>query len=76
MSTDASAITLTTTDGKEQPLGLTDVAIYEVKEDGTVVKADASAIVAGRDYVRYYEKDNLHVAPFAELYIIDGYTPD
>ena len=75
MSTDASAITLTTTDGKEQPLGLTDVAIYEVKEDGTVVKADASAIVAGVDYVEYYKASSLNKAPMAQLYIIDGYTP-
>ena len=73
MSTDASAITLTTTDGKEQPLGLTDVAIYEVKEDGTVVKADASAIVAGVDYVEYYKASSLNKAPMAQLYIIDGH---
>lgn len=71
MSSDSTAITVRV-GGKDEPIGLTGVAIYEVKEDGTVVKADASAIVAGRDYVRYYEKDNLHVAPFAELYIIDG----
>ena len=74
MSSDSTAITVRV-NGKDEPIGLTGVAIYEVKEDGTVVKADASAIVAGRDYVRYYEKSNLNVAPFAELYIIDGYTP-
>ena len=75
MSADATAITLMTNDGKEQPLGLTDVAIYEVKEDGTVVKADASAIIAGVDYVEYYKASSLNNAPMAQLYIIDGYTP-
>ena len=73
MSADATAITLVTGNATEQPLGLTDVAIYEVKEDGTVVKADASAIVAGVDYVEYYKDSSLNKAPMAQLYIIDGH---
>ena len=67
MSKDATAITLENGD----IIGLTDVVIYAVNADGTVTKADASVIVAGRDYVEYFKKGSRGVAPYAELYVID-----
>ena len=67
ISKDSTSITLV---GGEV-IGLTDVAIYAVNADGTVTKADASVIVAGRDYVEYFKQGNQGVAPYAELYVID-----
>ena len=67
VSKDATAITLENGD----IIGLTDVVIYAVNADGTVTKADASVIVAGRDYVEYFKQGSRGVAPYAELYVID-----
>ena len=67
VSKDATAITLDNGD----IIGLTDVVIYAVNADGTVTKADASVIVAGRDYVEYFKQGSRGVAPYAELYVID-----
>ena len=51
-SNDATAIKVKDADGYTQTIGLTDVVIYNVLADGTVVKADASCIAAG-DYIIY-----------------------
>ena len=63
ISTDTTAIKLT--DG--QFIGLTGVTIYEVKLDGSVVKADVTAIETG-DYVAYYEFAS---EPYTVLYVVD-----
>ena len=70
-STDVTAIIVTTNAGVTETIGLTDVEIYEVKLDGTVVKATANDIVAGRDKIEYYNPAYKGVAPYAVLFILD-----
>ena len=70
-STDVTAIIVTTDAGVTETIGLTDVEIYEVKLDGTVVKATANDIVAGRDKIEYYNPAYKGVAPYAVLFILD-----
>ena len=71
ISADTTAIKVKGAHDVEEVIGLTNVEIYEVKEDGTVVKADASAIVKG-DYVEYFAASSKGSAPYGELYIIDS----
>ena len=56
-SNDATAIKVKDANGYTQTIGLTDVVIYNVLADGTVVKADASCIAAG-DYIIYSKVSN------------------
>ena len=53
----------------EQTIGLTDVIIYNVLADGTVVKADASCIAAG-DEIIYVGGQ-----PYSFIYVVDSTIP-
>ena len=53
----------------EQTIGLTDVVIYNVLADGTVVKADASCIATG-DEIIYVGGQ-----PYSYIYVIDSTIP-
>ena len=55
-----------------ETIGLTDVVIYNVKADGTVVKADASCIAEG-DQIVYSRVTSKGYAPYAVLYVIDQF---
>ena len=63
-SNDVTAIKI---EGRDQAIGLTGVAIYNVKTDGTVVKADASCIAVGDRILAYGTE------PFSAIYVIDQY---
>ena len=74
-SNDATAIKVKDADGYTQTIGLTDVVIYNVLADGTVVKADASCIAAG-DYIIYSTKvSSMGNAPYAVIYVLDKTIP-
>ena len=53
----------------EQTIGLTNVIIYNVLADGTVVKADASCISAG-DQIIYVDDQ-----PYSYIYVVDSTIP-
>ena len=53
----------------ETTIGLTDVVIYNVLADGTVVKADASCIATG-DQIIYVGGQ-----PFSFIYVVDKTIP-
>ena len=57
-----------------ETIGLTDVVIYNVLADGTVVKADASCIAAG-DYIIYSKVSSRGNAPYAVIYVLDKTIP-
>ena len=73
-STDATAIKVKDSDGYTQTIGLTDVVIYNVLADGTVVKADASCIEEG-DFIVYSKVSNQGNAPYAVIYVLDKTIP-
>lgn len=73
-SNDATAIKVKGADGYTQTIGLTDVVIYNVLADGTVVKADASCIAAG-DYIIYSKVSSMGNAPYAVIYVLDRTIP-
>lgn len=73
-SNDATAIKVKGADGYTQTIGLTDVVIYNVLADGTVVKADASCIAAG-DYIIYSKVSSRGNAPYAVIYVLDKTIP-
>ena len=73
-SNDATAIKVKDADGYTQTIGLTDVVIYNVLADGTVVKADASCIAAG-DYIIYSKVSSMGNAPYAVIYVLDKTIP-
>ena len=71
-SADATAIKVIRKDATveyEQTIGLTDVIIYNVLADGTVVKADASCIAAG-DEIIYVGGQ-----PYSFIYVVDSTIP-
>ena len=69
-SADATAIKVVNDDNYTQTIGLTDVVIYNVLNDGTVVKADASCIAKG-DKIIYSAFANKYSAPYAAIYVHD-----
>ena len=73
-SNDATAIKVKDATGYTQTIGLTDVVIYNVLADGTVVKADASCIAAG-DYIIYSKVSSKNNAPYAVIYVLDRTIP-
>ena len=73
-SNDATAIKVKDANGYTQTIGLTDVVIYNVLADGTVVKADASCIAAG-DYIIYSKVSSMGNAPYAVMYVLDKTIP-
>ena len=73
-SNDATAIKVKDATGYTQTIGLTDVVIYNVLADGTVVKADASCIAAG-DYIIYSKVSSMGNAPYAVIYVLDKTIP-
>ena len=73
-SNDATAIKVKDANGYTQTIGLTDVVIYNVLADGTVVKADASCIAAG-DYIIYSKVSSKDNAPYAVIYVLDKTIP-
>lgn len=73
-SSDATAIKVKVSGNYTETIGLTDVVIYNVLADGTVVKADASCISAG-DRVVYSKVANRYNAPYAVLYVLDKTIP-
>lgn len=73
-SNDATAIKVKDATGYTQTIGLTDVVIYNVLADGTVVKADASCIAAG-DYIIYSKVSSRGNAPYAVIYVLDKTIP-
>lgn len=73
-SADATAIKLNMNNSYTETIGLTDVVIYNVLADGTVVKADASCIGEG-DLVVYSKVANRYNAPYAVLYVLDKDIP-
>lgn len=73
-SNDATAIKVKDATGYTQTIGLTDVVIYNVLADGTVVKADASCIAAG-DYIIYSKVSSRGNAPYAVIYVLDRTIP-
>ena len=73
-SNDATAIKVKDANGYTQTIGLTDVVIYNVLADGTVVKADASCIAAG-DYIIYSKVSSMGNAPYAVIYVLDRTIP-
>ena len=73
-SNDATAIKVKDANGYTQTIGLTDVVIYNVLADGTVVKADASCIAAG-DYIIYSKVSSRGNAPYAVIYVLDKTIP-
>ena len=73
-SNDATAIKVKDANGYTQTIGLTDVVIYNVLADGTVVKADASCIAAG-DYIIYSKVSSMGNAPYAVIYVLDKTIP-
>ena len=73
-SNDATAIKVKDATGYTQTIGLTDVVIYNVLADGTVVKADASCIAAG-DYIIYSKVSSMGNAPYAVIYVLDRTIP-
>ena len=73
-SSDATAIKVKVSGNYTETIGLTDVVIYNVLADGTVVKADASCIGAG-DRVVYSKVANRYNAPYAVLYVLDKDIP-
>ena len=64
-SNDVTAIKVA---GRDLAIGLTGVAIYNVKTDGTVVKADASCIAVNDTIMCFGSSE-----PFAAIYVIDQY---
>ena len=64
-SNDVTAIKVV---GRDLAIGLTGVAIYNVKTDGTVVKADASCIAVNDTIMCFGSSE-----PFAAIYVIDQY---
>ena len=73
-SSDATAIKVKLASNYTQTIGLTDVVIYNVLADGTVVKADASCIAAG-DYIVYSKVSSMGKAPYAVIYVLDKTIP-
>lgn len=73
-SSDATAIKVKDRNGYTQTIGLTDVVIYNVLADGTVVKADASCIAEG-DYIIYSKVSSKGNAPYAVIYVLDQTIP-
>ena len=73
-SNDATAIKVKDSTGYTQTIGLTDVVIYNVLADGTVVKADASCIAAG-DHIVYSKVSSMGNAPYAVIYVLDKTIP-
>lgn len=73
-SNDATAIKVKDATGYTQTIGLTDVVIYNVLADGTVVKADASCIAEG-DYIIYSKVSSRGNAPYAVIYVLDMPIP-
>lgn len=73
-SSDATAIKVKDRSGYTQTIGLTDVVIYNVLADGTVVKADASCIAEG-DYIIYSKVSSRGNAPYAVIYVLDMPIP-
>ena len=73
-SNDATAIKVKDATGYTQTIGLTDVVIYNVLADGTVVKADASCIAEG-DYIIYSKVSSRGNAPYAVIYVLDKTIP-
>ena len=73
-SADATAIKVKDNDGYTQTIGLTDVVIYNVLADGTVVKADASCIHAD-DPIFYTKVSSYGNAPYAVIYVLDQLIP-
>lgn len=74
-SKDSTSLKLTIIDnGVEyyETIGLTNVVIYNVKADGTVVKADASCIAEG-DMIVYSKVTDKGNAPYAVIYVIDQF---
>ncbi len=69
-SADATAIKVVKSNSYTQTIGLTDVVIYNVLTDGTVVKADASCIAKG-DTIIYSAFANKYSAPYAAIYVLD-----
>ena len=57
-----------------ETIGLTNVVIYEVQADGTVVKADASCIAEG-DMIVYSSVLDKGTAPYAVIYVVDRTIP-
>ena len=64
-SNDVTAIKVS---DRELAIGLTGVAIYNVKTDGTVVKADASCIAVNDQIMCFGSSE-----PFTAIYVIDQY---
>lgn len=73
-SADATAIKVKDIHGYTQTIGLTDVVIYNVLADGTVVKADASCIHAD-DPIFYTKVSSYGNAPYAVIYVLDQLIP-
>lgn len=73
-SADATAIKVKDNQGYTQTIGLTDVVIYNVLADGTVVKADASCIHAD-DPIFYTKVSSRGNAPYAVIYVLDQLIP-
>ena len=63
-SNDVTAIQVS---GRDAAIGLTGVAIYNVKIDGTIVVADASCIAVNDTIMAYGDE------PFTAIYVIDQY---
>ena len=63
-SNDVTAIQVS---GRDEAIGLTGVAIYNVKTDGTIVAADASCIAVGDTIMAYGNE------PFTAIYVIDQF---
>lgn len=66
-SNDVTAIKVS---DRELAIGLTGVAIYNVKTDGTVVKADASCIAVNDQIMCFGSSE-----PFTAIYVIDQVNP-
>lgn len=73
-SNDATAIKVKRAGNYTETIGLTDVVIYNVLEDGTVVKADASCIAAG-DTIIYSKVSSRYNAPYAVIYVLNAPIP-
>ena len=76
-SADATSIKIKVSkDGTQytQTVGLSNVVIYNVLADGTVVKADASCIAAG-DWLVYSNVNDKYAAPYAVIYVLDNTIP-
>ena len=76
-SADATSIKIKVSkDGTQytQTVGLSNVVIYNVLADGTVVKADASCIEAG-DWLVYSNVNDKYAAPYAVIYVLDNTIP-